>query len=158
MPFYETIESQIETHGWRFLYENKSGFLDLPMPMDMIREIRDTGILDVEVVVKMVFPLLIAAGIFLTLFLWSHLVYIRGGWTTLERMASLKFMRDQSLGKLRHEQAVVGQVMKVVNPFDQGEHRKNVAQIMGTDMLMGLLPVKVKPAAPYLPEKRVKSD
>ena len=151
-PFYATIENQISEHGIRFFYKNKTGFLDLPMPMDLIREWRDSGTIDADVVLKMVVPVMVFAGIFLTSFLYSHLCYTSQAFTTLERMAKLTFLRQQALGKLRRPTGTVVQDMMVVNPFDQGMWQ-NVLQIVGPRPLLALLPIQVELPSPYLPQK-----
>jgi len=151
-PFYATIEHNIAEHGIKFLYKNKSGFLHLPMTMDLIRELRDTGTLEVDIVLKIVVPVIIFAGIFLTSFLYSHLCYSSRGFTTLEHMAKLNFLHQQALGTLRRPTETVVQEMIIINPFDQGVWQ-NILQILGPHPLLALLPMHVELLSPYLPHK-----
>lgn len=175
--FYAAIETQISEEGLKLFYQHKSGFLDLPMPMEFFRAWRNTGTVEVEVLLKMVVPIMMFAGIFLTTFLYSHLCHVSQGYTTLERMAKLNFLTQQALGQLRNPAsvavAVVGRSgdddrddgenvrvfdMKVVNPFDQGIWN-NFVQVLGSNPWLALLPMHVDPPAPFLPQKkRTKSD
>jgi hypothetical protein len=152
-PFYATIEHNIAEHGIKFLYKNKSGFLHLLIKtMDLIRELRDTGTLEVDIVLKIVVPVIIFAAIFLTSFLYSHLCYSSRGFTTLEHMAKLNFLHQQALGTLRRPTGTVVQEMIIVNPFDQGVWQ-NILQILGPHPLLALLPMHVELLSPYLPHK-----
>lgn len=153
MPFYETIENQINSKGWRLFYENKSGFLDLPMPMEIMKELKDTGTLDKEVILKMVVPFLIGTGLLLASFLSSHLSYIFSGLTTLERMAVLNFQSRKSIDKLHNGSESKLADLKVVNPYDHG-WKQNVSSIMGTEFMLGFLPfTKSMPSLPILANK-----
>ncbi len=140
VPFYETIEEQLQTQGLKFFYKNKTGFLDLPMPMTIIKELLHSGTIQTQILIKIVFPLLFFVGIFLASFLWSHMTYVAAGRTTLERMAELQFLITR--GK-EPENPV-----RIINPFDQGL-RGNLTQVMGKSMWLGLLPLVVKPLPPY---------
>ena len=174
--FYATIETQISQEGFKLFYQHKSGFLDLPMPMEFLRAWRNTGTVEVDVLLKMLVPIMIFAGFVLTTFLYSHLCQVAQGYTTLERMAKLNFLRQQALGWLRKPASVtatgrsgddddddgVGNVrvcdMKVVNPFDQGTW-KNFVQVLGSNPWIALLPMHMDPPPPFLPQKkRTKSD
>ncbi len=147
MPFYETIEEQLKTQGLKFFYENKTGFLDLPMPMTIIKDLLHSGTIQTQILIKIVFPFLFFVGIFLSSFLWSHLTYVAAGLTTLERLAEIKFM----IGKVQ-EQSV-----EIVNPYNQGL-RGNLTQVMGKSMWLGLLPLEVKPMPPLRYSPKKKSD
>lgn len=157
-PFYKTIEKQVETKGWKFFYENNSGFLDLPMPLEIIRKVRVTGKLDADIALKLVVPLLIGVGIFLTSFLCSHLSFVKNGLTTLEQMAVLTFNENQAfLARKGAENNQQEQSMKVVNPYDQGWY-KNFVHIMGPSILLGTLPFnKTKMLVP-LQRNEIKLD
>jgi len=104
--FYATIETQISQEGLKLFYQHKSGFLDLPMPMEFFRTWGNTGTVEVHVLLKMVVPIMMFAGTFLTTFLYSHLCHVAQGYTTLERMAELNFLRQQALGQLRNPASV----------------------------------------------------
>lgn len=152
VPFYGAMQQNIASHGWRFFYKNNTGFLDLPMPIELLREIFETGSLDVKIVIKLVFPLLLFVGVLLTSFLWSHLSFAAQGLTTLESMARARFEnerpRTQSLSANEDNDDNVSSAINVINPFDQGVY-KNLVHVLGENIWLGLLPLKVKTRQAY---------
>ncbi len=158
MPFFNTLQDQIVSQGFKFMYMNRSGFLDLPMPMEVLKELRDTGTLDVKIILKLVVPLLFGAGMFLTMFLISHISYIRSGRTTLEQMAVLTFQRQQAVNKLRHGSNGEIANMKIINPYCNGVN-ENFLQVMGPHFALGFLPFSNhKPLIPNEAARRTKLD
>jgi Uncharacterized protein containing DHHC-type Zn finger len=150
-PFYSTIQDQIQTDGFKFMYKHKSGFLDLPMPLDLLHELKNTGRLHTDLVLKIVFVILFFAGIPLSTFLYSHLCSIVQGLTTIEKMAKIEFQRYQLL-RARQSPGVVllEPDVVVVNPFRHEGVWNNLLQIIGPNPWLCLLPIPVQPPTPTM--------
>eukprot|EP00977_Amphora_coffeiformis_P018013 scaffold6090_cov168-Amphora_coffeaeformis.AAC.3 len=145
--FYEPFRQQIREHGWKWLYSNGTGLLDLPMPHVLFMHIvrRD---MPAKMVIDMVYPLLLAMGTVLSGFLGFHFKYILLGRTTLEHSISLEEQIHQI--KQRHGNSS-GKLNATENPFDQG-YRGNLRQVLGPSIMPVFLPIFVDPLPPYLPQ------
>eukprot|EP00567_Pseudictyota_dubia_P006351 CAMPEP_0197434662 /NCGR_PEP_ID=MMETSP1175-20131217/2366_1 /TAXON_ID=1003142 /ORGANISM="Triceratium dubium, Strain CCMP147" /LENGTH=522 /DNA_ID=CAMNT_0042963469 /DNA_START=81 /DNA_END=1649 /DNA_ORIENTATION=+ len=157
--FFDTMAGQFRRHGFKFLYANKTGLLDLPPPWLLWEQATTTGI-DPEVIVRMVFPLLFLVGLVLVFFLVSHLRYIAVGYTTLEQTIALSM-------KIAHQKARLEKARSKcddpgvksqssvcpINPFHQG-WRANLLQILGPVHLL-FFPVPVAPPEPFVPNTKV---
>ena len=160
------MEEQVKTKGFRMMYENGTGFLDLPMPRDIWNEIQESGTLNVDIVLRIMVPFLFLTAMALTVFLKSHLRYVANGLTTLERVATITFLKKQKMEERNlgisnpssqytskeNEDEYKYAGMKIVNPFDQGV-RNNFQQVFGSNLWLILLPWPVKPAKPFQPHK-----
>lgn len=134
LPFYEPLKEQVSKHGWHFLYENKTGFLNLPPPGTLLVQIFSDG-LETEVVIKLVFPLLFSVGLLQIVFLSYHIRYLLMARTTLEYKILLE----------RQYQALVerNEIYSIPhNPFDHG-WINNVKDVLGPIPLLALFPVSV---------------
>lgn len=166
LPFYTIMKEQVQTKGFRMMYENGTGFLDLPMPREIWNEIQETGTLNVDIVLRIIVPFLFLTAMALTVFLKSHLRYVANGLTTLERVATITFLKKQKMEEQNvdssnpsdqrnseeNEDEIKYAGMKIVNPFDQGV-RKNFQQVFGSNLWLILLPWKVESAKPFQPHK-----
>jgi hypothetical protein len=135
LPFYEPLREQIREHGWHFLYDNQTGFLNLPKPWVLLKQFL-FGKLDPVVVVKLVFPLLSSVGVLQTALLAYHIRYTLQARTTLE----YKIVLD------RQYQAFVQrrEVYEVPrNPFDHG-WLENLSNVLGSRPILALLPIIVR--------------
>lgn len=150
-PFYATIQVQIQRDGFKFMYKHKSGFLDLPMPMDLLQEFQSTGRLNTDLVLKIVFVILLFAGLPLTLFLYSHICCMVQGLTTLEKLSKIEFQRFQLL---RSRQSLVDRPIVVINPYQQERVWNNLLQVIGSNPWLCLLPIPVQPLAPTMSVSR----
>eukprot|EP00566_Odontella_aurita_P036993 CAMPEP_0113591088 /NCGR_PEP_ID=MMETSP0015_2-20120614/37054_1 /TAXON_ID=2838 /ORGANISM="Odontella" /LENGTH=155 /DNA_ID=CAMNT_0000497389 /DNA_START=838 /DNA_END=1305 /DNA_ORIENTATION=+ /assembly_acc=CAM_ASM_000160 len=154
------MTKQFKQHGYKILYENKTGLLDLPPPWVLWEQATTTGI-DPKVVVRAVFPLLTLMGIILVCFLISHVRYIAAGYTTLEQSVALSMMLAGKTGRLNstsHEDRdafakLHSDIAAPMNPFNQG-FRANLIQILGPIHLL-FLPVPVAPPLPFVPKLKV---
>jgi len=192
--------SQLASRGSvikEFLWKNRqtSGdfmkiFVNLPKftPMGLFRTIlnESSSGVDPEIVLQFVFPFLLLTGTCLSSFFWSHCTYVYNSVTTLERMATLRFLKEQALLKLRHNNSEETEFsdessngsakmmtekaskiwdrsklceIKIVNPFQREDSGvlERIRQIMGKSLLLALLPVHVDAPPPYLPEYRNKA-
>jgi hypothetical protein len=133
-PFYEPLKQQVSEHGWHFLYENKTGFLNLPPLGTLVRQFWSTG-LEQEIVVKLVFPLLVSVGVLQAVFLSYHIRYTVLARTTLE----YKILLDRQYQNLvqRNEIYPVPR-----NPFDRG-WLENVRDVLGPAPGLIFLPIPV---------------
>jgi hypothetical protein len=166
-PFYEPLRAQVLEHGWRWMYSNGTGFLDLPPPLELMRLLMglsgDDHHLKTKIVLDLVYPLLFGVGAVLSLFLGQHFKYIREAHTTLEYRILLE--EQLTLWRKRAPKIMTGRNKSAgsstsdlrppttMNPFDQG-WRKNMSQIVGNRWSLVLLPVRVTPPPPFLPQYR----
>lgn len=103
-----------------------------------------------EIIAKIVYPTLLGIGLVMTLFLGSHIQYMVRARTSLEHRIYVEtlckslWQRRPLLGTSTNQEAEV----QVTNPFDQG-WRKNVKQMLGENLFVGLLPVHVEPPPPF---------
>lgn len=154
VPFYEPFRAQIREKGLHWLYGQGTGLLDLPMPARILQHVIE-GDVPVKLVLDVVYPLLLGLGAILTTFLGFHAKYILTGRTTLEHAIVL----EQQMSPLRawwsrrsaRPSRPVATPAVPVNPFDQG-YRRNLRQVLGPSWLACLLPMRVTPPPPYLPD------
>lgn len=134
-PFYDPLKQQILEHGWHILYDNKTGFLNLPPLFILMRQMLFTG-LDTSVVVKLVVPLLVSVGSLQTIFLVYHIRYVMGARTTLE----YKILLDRQYQALvqRKEPYEIPH-----NPFDHG-WIDNLKKVLGPNPILAFLPIALK--------------
>lgn len=129
--------------------------LDIPTPKVLYNELRyNSCTIQPEMAIKVIFPFLVSVGIILTLFLKTHCRLVMKSLTTLEYMATLRFLKDQTLSQ--KDLSLELDEINVVNPFDQGIWR-NIGTILGPNLLYILLPIKVLPP-PYIPAYKDKTD
>lgn len=156
MPFFELIRHQVAEHGWKLIYRNGTGFLDLPGPSELLYQMI-SGNLPPDVWIKMVFPLLTGVGTVLTVFLAFHIKYLVSAHTTLENTIVLTNMRTEAMDVLRRRSTSGDTIVRPINPFDQG-WKKNVLQILGPNLLGLLLPIRLdSPPPPFVPPPKSKS-
>jgi len=159
LPFYKLIEDQVHEQGFRVMYKNKTGFLDLPMPWVILMEILETGTINPAVAIKIVFPLLAVTGVLLTILLRSHIMFICKAVTTLEYTATIDILKTEALQHLKERmnknENTVGREVRVVNPFNQGIFC-NLRQVFGPNLILTLLPIPVLPPKPYIPSCKEK--
>lgn len=132
LPFCEPLQKQVSEHGWHFLYENKTGFLNLPPPGTMVRQCLSTG-LEQEVVIKLVFPLLVSVGLLQAVFLSYHIRYTMLARTTLEYKILLE--RQYEALVQRNEIYPIPH-----NPFDCG-WIENARNVLGSTPVLIFLPI-----------------
>jgi hypothetical protein len=132
-PFYVPLKQQVNERGWRLLYENKTGFLDLP-PLADILSGAVVGALDSAVVVRLVFPLLVAVGLIQTVFFSYHVLYVLSALTTLEYKILLEVQYDHICGSSTWA--------RPLNPFDHG-WLENLRTTLGRSPFLLLLPLPV---------------
>lgn len=150
--FYEPFRQQIREHGWKWLYSNGTGLLDLPMPHVLVMHIlrRD---MPTKMVIDMVYPLLLGIGAVLSWFLGFHVKYILLGRTTLEHSIALEEQIHQLRQPSQQGSGAAGENARSAlakNPFDQG-YLGNLRQILGPSIPYAFLPIIVDPPPPYLP-------
>ena len=118
--FYKTMKERIALYGWSIRgAENGTGLLDLPLPWIMWNDYRNNGLIDTDVVLRAVFPLLFSVGLVMYWFLGYHMRIILAGFTTLEHMS---------------------RPPETINPFDHGA-RENLRQIIGKSWMKLLIPL-----------------
>jgi hypothetical protein len=155
--FFDAIRQQIMEHGWKFFYGRGTGFLDLPYPLEIIYGII-RGDLEVQVWVKLIFPLLLAVGLILTVLWFYHIYYLVNARTTLEYKMVLS-RQAKILESILQGEPQTGPTtkIKIKNPFDQG-WRRNILQILGSNWFMLFLPVSLEsPPRPFIPEGKPKN-
>ena len=163
-PFYGLIQKQVQTHGWKLWYENQTGFLDLPSPSVIWRQLVNEGSINHDVGLKLTVPLLCTAGLILTVFFFTHIQYLCKGITTLERMAWLKIEKDCTMASLRkrnrnqnsEDGSNAVENFTIINPFDQGTVG-NVRQMMGVNVFSLVLPfLRQEILPPFIPNEKEK--
>lgn len=143
-PFYEALKKQINEKGWQFLYENQTGFLDLPTISKIIADVL-AGSVESDVIIKFVFPLLAAVGLIQTVFFGHHVLYVLTARTTLEHKILLDAQYNQLLGGNSTWE-------RPMNPFDHG-WSQNVRTALGPSPLLLFLPIPVASKAPKTSKK-----
>jgi hypothetical protein len=145
-PFYDPLKQQVKDHGWHILYDNNTGFLNLPSLTTIFKDLL-LGTIDMEVVVKLIFPLLAAVGLLQTFFLGYHIMYVTSALTTLEYKIILERQYQELMdGKTKWKPPI--------NPFDQGWYQ-NIKTILGPLPLI-LLPLSVDPSPISIQTQRTK--
>jgi len=91
--------------------------LDLPLPWTLYQEYKITGKIEEDIVLRAVFPLLLAICIAMTCLLVRHIKLITYGYTTVEQLAC-----PSDKGGIA-----------VKNPFDLGK-KKNFQRVLGTNV------------------------
>jgi hypothetical protein len=142
IPFYDPLKAQIDEHGWRWLYSNGTGFLNLPPMIELVRMVV-TGTLPSKAAIDLLYPLLFGVGAIMSGFFGYHLKYVLLARTTLEHRVVL----ERSMIALFHTGS---SGPALINPFDQG-WRKNLAQVLGPNPLLVFLPVFILIPPPYIP-------
>eukprot|EP00541_Cyclophora_tenuis_P018957 CAMPEP_0116561108 /NCGR_PEP_ID=MMETSP0397-20121206/11387_1 /TAXON_ID=216820 /ORGANISM="Cyclophora tenuis, Strain ECT3854" /LENGTH=132 /DNA_ID=CAMNT_0004087189 /DNA_START=168 /DNA_END=566 /DNA_ORIENTATION=+ len=117
--------------------------------------------------IKLVFPLMLGAGITLGSFGGFHVMQIWTGRTTLEHKVMLLDLQDEAFVQLQNNnnnsnKYTCTKIVKPKNtrpksPFDQGGIA-NFRQALGSNFLLCLLPVHVAPPPPFVPTKYDKSS
>lgn len=156
-PFYEPLRAQVEELGWRFMYANGTGFLDLP-PLSKIAQLVWSGQgLEVKMVVDIVYPLLLGVGLVLSVFFGMHVKYVLKANTSLEHrivleqaIASITTLASLAVLVQPITRASSSRKKQLPNPFDQGWY-KNLLQTLGPNLLLILLPLSVRIPPPYVP-------
>ena len=154
VPFGEGLYDQVALHGWKFLYANQTGFLDLPGPWKLIRQALTVG-LGPTLWIKLVLPLMLGSGITLGIFCGIHAHYIVTARTNLEHKSMLVQLEAQAYQQLR--QGGTGprrpNHKRPKSPFDTGSTMGNIRQILGPNLWLCLLPIPVTPPPPFMPTK-----
>mmetsp|Transcript_104426 Transcript_104426/g.156400 ORF Transcript_104426/g.156400 Transcript_104426/m.156400 type:complete len:420 (+) Transcript_104426:48-1307(+) len=142
-PFMEAMEKHVAEKGFHFQYENMTGFLDLPAPHVLLRQIV-SGEIETDVVLKLVFPFLAFVGILQAIFLAYHIMYVLTARTTLE----YKILMDAQYNDL-----TVGQNYQAPhNPFDQG-WKRNLRCALGPLPLI-FVPLALPPSSELQPQTK----
>ena len=146
--FYEPFRAQIREHGFKWLYSNGTGLLDIPMPHILLGHIF-RGDMPAKMVIDVVYPLLLGIGAVLSWFLGFHVKYMTLARTTLEHSICLEDRIDLAKGR----QPIGGMVpvSSLTNPYDQG-YLGNLRQILGSSVVAVFLPIIVTPPPPYRPQ------
>jgi hypothetical protein len=145
-PFYEPLIAKVKEHGWRWLYSNGTGVLNLPPLLELIR-MAATGTLPAPVVIDLIYPLLFGVGTIISAFFGYHVKYVLLARTTLEHRVIL----ERSMIHLFHNGSLGP---KPINPFDQGWYA-NLTQILGSNLWFVLFPVAIRIPGPYIPQANV---
>uniref|UniRef100_A0A7S1V6T4 Protein S-acyltransferase n=1 Tax=Grammatophora oceanica TaxID=210454 RepID=A0A7S1V6T4_9STRA len=153
MPFYEDTKQRVTEHGWRLLYGHQTGFLDIPPPWSLLQQALSSSGIEDDVLVRMVFPLLVGAGVVLTGFWGFHVMYVATGRTTLEHKILLISLNEAAMHQLRTGRRETFLTPK--NPFHQG-FIGNFRQILGPSLLFVVLPWPVDPLPPFIPDDKKK--
>jgi len=112
-------------HGLKIMgAQHGTGILDLPPPWTLLKEYRNTGRIDDDVILRAVFPFLLFLSICMFVFLIDHLRSIARGYTTLEK----KTHPDRN---------------DVVNPFDLGI-KKNFERVFGNSLINIIIPIPTR--------------
>jgi hypothetical protein len=139
VPFYDPLRKRVLEHGFRFFYDNKTGFLDIPHPWTLVKQAFTIGI-DSEVVVRLIFPFLVGVGLSLAIFLGYHVQLIVAARTQLEQT----IIHERQYKDLKETKKLSRPPR---NPFDKGRYA-NIQQVLGSNMLLVFLPVPVEPLPP----------
>lgn len=145
VPFYDPLRKRVLKHGFRFFYEGERGFLDIPLPWTLVKQVFTIGI-ESEVVVRLIFPLLVSVGVTLAIFLGYHVQLIFAGRTQLEQT----IIHERQLKGLK-ETKTLSRLPR--NPFHRGRYA-NIQHVLGSNMLLVFLPVPVESLPPLLWPKR----
>lgn len=145
-PFFDPWVAKVAEHGFRFLYSNKNGFLDIPLPGTLLYQVFTQG-LEPALVVNMVFPFLLFVAVVETCFLGCHFRYILAARTTLE--SKIVVEREYNAFLERRE------ISSRRNPFDQGPW-SNFYRVLGPRLWLAFLPIPVNPLPPFVYEIPVK--
>lgn len=135
-PFIEPLKKQVEEHGFRFLYSNNTGFLNLP-PLWALTKGALYNTIDYEDVLKVLFTFLFGIGLIISMFFYSHVKHVLSGRTTLEN----KIILDRQYSSLV-EKKLEYQIPP--NPFDHGWYT-NLQMTLGSNMFKIFLPLPVDP-------------
>ncbi|CAJ1905548.1 unnamed protein product [Cylindrotheca closterium] len=133
-PFYEILKENIVKDGFRFLYGNATGFLDLPLPFDLLIQLL-SNTADDEVLVKLVFPLLLSVGIMIGIFFSQHLSYTLKARTSLEHKIFIMQRYRSTMERRDHHSPVE-------NPYDLGWYF-NLKLVLGPNISLIFLPISV---------------
>ena len=121
LDFYAMMREYSKLHGFKLMGpQYGTGILDLPPPWTLLKDYRNTGKIDDDVILRAVFPFLLFVSICMFVFLLDHLLSIAKGFTTLEK----KTRPDRN---------------DVVNPFDLGI-RKNFERVFGKSLINIIIP------------------
>jgi hypothetical protein len=118
--FYNMMREQLAASGLRLFGKYGTGILDLPPPWILLKDYRDKGKIDDDVVLRAAFPFFLLVSVCMFVFLLDILQNIARGNTTLEKKT-----RPNNIN--------------VVNPFDLGP-RKNFEKVFGKSLIKIILP------------------
>jgi hypothetical protein len=129
-PFYEPLRERVKEHGFRWLYDNGTGVLNLPPLWDMFlllfRRIRTERTADVvvsQIVIDIAYPILMGVGAVMSAFLGYHFKLMSMSYTTLEHRIVMDY-------QLEHHKT-----FDRPNPFNEGSWYNNIAQVLGPQWL-----------------------
>jgi hypothetical protein len=145
--FYDPLRDQIRLHGWKWLYSNGTGLLDLPQPIQLTKMLL-SGTVEAKVIVDLVLPLLFGVAVIMTTFFCFHLQYILTAHTTLEHRIYL----EHALAQQYQIRQGASSTIRIVNPFDQG-WQKNWQHTMGPNPWMLLFPRRFAPPPSVVPTR-----
>ena len=130
--FIEPLREQVNEHGWHIMYDQATGFLNIP-PLHILMGKFVSGELESDIIIKLVFPLLVSVGLVQLVFLSFHMRYTMAARTTLEH----KILLDKQMGSLIQK----GEVYEMPpNPFDRGWFG-NIKAVLGGNLFTILLPI-----------------
>lgn len=155
-PFYELFRDQVKEYGFRLFYANKTGILDIPLPLTLLRQAFTSGI-ETTVLLRMVFPLLLGIALVMTGFAGFHIMYIVTARTTLEHKVMLSLLQNKLTARGMTSQKS-GRVERAKNPFDEGSWQANARRILGPNPVYIFLPIPVTPPPPFVPSDKMKSN
>jgi hypothetical protein len=162
IPFIETLGNQFRKHGVRLYYRNMTGLLDIPHLPVLWNQWKHGGGIEEDIVLRLVFMLLVGAGVILTVFLHTHSKLIFTGLTTLEQTIAMDAWKARIMERKMHhdhgtnkKSSSLPKPTQVVNPFDQG-WRKNFVTTFGPNILYLFLPLPLPQPAPFVPTLKEK--
>lgn len=125
-PFYEPLLERVKEHGFRWLYGNGTGMLNLPPLWDLLlllvwgeRTERTANVVISQVVIDIAYPILMGVGAVMSVFLGYHFKLMSKSYTTLEHRIVMDY-------QLEHRKP-----FDRSNLFDEGSWYKNIAQVFG---------------------------
>mmetsp|Transcript_9849 Transcript_9849/g.12999 ORF Transcript_9849/g.12999 Transcript_9849/m.12999 type:complete len:475 (-) Transcript_9849:48-1472(-) len=150
LPFYEPFQQRVKQEGWaQVLYSSSTGssIMTPPLPHKFIYQVLYTekGV-PPQLVIDFVFPFLLVIGTIMTVFFAFHVRYVLLARTTLEH----KIILQGIIAAILIDQGRRPEETKVINAFDQG-WKRNILQILGTNLPLLFLPYRTEPMPPFIP-------